>query len=144
MTLPIQKAGAIIIRKQEEKEIEVLLFYHHRQKDWTFPKGHQESGESLEECMHREVREETGLQIRILKELPPLTYTDANEHAVFVQMSLVTPLEKGASLHLEHDGDRLEWVPLSETVERLSYQNLKEYFKHVQRDVEGVLERDIN
>ena len=43
---------------------------------WTFPKGHTESGESIEETALREVKEETGIDhLRIVHPLPPTLHT---------------------------------------------------------------------
>lgn len=35
----------------------------HASGTWSFPGGHLELGESFEDCVHRELREETGLEI---------------------------------------------------------------------------------
>jgi 8-oxo-dGTP diphosphatase len=37
---------------------------------WQFPGGGLEFGESVEECLYREIKEETGLDVRIIKLLP--------------------------------------------------------------------------
>ena len=41
---------------------------------WEFPGGKVEIGESDEDCVKREVIEETGLEVTILGRLPELTY----------------------------------------------------------------------
>lgn len=51
-------AGAVIFHKNEK--IEYLLLKY-KAKHWDFPKGHIEKGESYEETIRREVKEETGL-----------------------------------------------------------------------------------
>ncbi len=40
-----------------------LLLVKHHQRGWELPQGRVEEGESLEEALHREVREETGVSI---------------------------------------------------------------------------------
>ena len=43
--------------------------------NYQFPGGHLEAGETIDECLKREIKEETGI---ILKESYPLTYTEFN------------------------------------------------------------------
>jgi 8-oxo-dGTP pyrophosphatase MutT (NUDIX family) len=41
---------------------EIILGYSH--KTYQFPGGHLEEGESLEECLLREIKEETGIELK--------------------------------------------------------------------------------
>jgi len=42
---------------------------------WEFPGGKLENGETLEDCLKREIKEELGLKITILERLPSNTHT---------------------------------------------------------------------
>jgi len=69
------KAGGVIVRKHKgEKEI---LLISDDKKSYSFPKGHIETDDSLEKEAIRECFEETGLETRIIKELPPLEYKNS-------------------------------------------------------------------
>jgi 8-oxo-dGTP diphosphatase len=68
----IRAAGGVVSRDGL-----VLLVHRPKYDDWTFPKGKAEGDESDEECAPREVREETGLECRLLDELPATEYTDS-------------------------------------------------------------------
>lgn len=46
--------------KQDDK----LLFVSHDGEHWTLPGGRPESGETLKDCLEREVYEETGLSVQ--------------------------------------------------------------------------------
>jgi 8-oxo-dGTP pyrophosphatase MutT (NUDIX family) len=46
----------------------VLLIFHPKHRKWLPPGGHLESNETPPECARREVLEETGLQIALVKE----------------------------------------------------------------------------
>lgn len=59
---------------------EITLGYSH--KTYQFPGGHLEEGETLEECLLREIEEETGIEIRDaeLKPFEKITYYSRNYH----------------------------------------------------------------
>ncbi len=54
--------GAVIINERRE----FLLIMHRHGNHWDFSKGHKEVGESSEETVLREVREETGLEVTLI------------------------------------------------------------------------------
>lgn len=49
---------------------------------WEFPGGKREPGESYKQCVIREVLEETGLHINVLKELLPVRHDYADRRVV--------------------------------------------------------------
>ena len=53
------RARAILINSNDE----VLMCYSNGLMHYEFPGGHLEEGESLEECLRREILEETGIEI---------------------------------------------------------------------------------
>ena len=59
---------------------EITLGYSHQ--TYQFPGGHLEEGESLEECLLREIEEETGIEIKDakLKPFEKITYYSKNYH----------------------------------------------------------------
>ncbi len=57
--------GAVIYQ-QFNGETRYLLIKNKRSAHWGFPKGHIEAGETKEDTAIREVREETGLKIKII------------------------------------------------------------------------------
>ena len=68
----IIKSGCVVLNDNDE----VLLVSAKGEKIWTFPKGHVEKDETLDQTALREVEEETGYQIKILKRLSDVTYTN--------------------------------------------------------------------
>jgi ADP-ribose pyrophosphatase YjhB (NUDIX family) len=62
---PIPAAGAIIIK--DNKVLLVKRKYDPQAGDWCLPAGFMENDESPIECCEREVKEETGLDIRVEK-----------------------------------------------------------------------------
>lgn len=59
-----KSCGAVIYRKNKG-EIEILLIQHKNGGHWAFPKGHVEKKETETETALREIREETGLKVKL-------------------------------------------------------------------------------
>ena len=59
------KAGCFLINIETKN---VALVYRIKQNDYSFPKGHKEDNETLEQCAIRETAEETRRVAEIVKE----------------------------------------------------------------------------
>jgi len=125
MSEKIQKAGAIVLSSNDKNKI--ALLYRGKQNDWSFPKGHVDAGEKAIETMVREIKEETGLTVSIIKALPDLEYAHSDGSLISTKMFLVKS-ENDSELKLESENDDMRWISKEEVVEKLSYENLKKYF----------------
>lgn len=68
----IMKAGCVVINDSRE----ILLVTTKEKKDWAFPKGHVEIGETIEQTAIREVKEETGYIVELIERRSDLTYSN--------------------------------------------------------------------
>ena len=80
----VEAAGAVVWRRVAHDREEVLLIHRPRYDDWSFPKGKLKPGEQAPAAAVREVREETGIEIRLGPPLPVVRYpiADGNEKVV--------------------------------------------------------------
>ena len=97
-------------------------------RTWVFPKGTPDVGESVEETALREVREETGLEVEIVRPIGQIEYWFAvpgeRVHKV-VQFFLMRALGGDVSRH-DHEYDEVRWVPVSEARRLLSYDTYRD------------------
>jgi 8-oxo-dGTP diphosphatase len=71
--MTIQAAGAILWREEKGKLL-VAVIHRSRHKDWSFPKGKVDPGETFPQAAVREILEETGLKIKLGVKLPTAEY----------------------------------------------------------------------
>ena len=72
--MTIYAAGAVLWR-EVSGQLLVAVIHRARYDDWSFPKGKQDPGECLPETAVREIREETGLKIKLGVRLKVVRYT---------------------------------------------------------------------
>ena len=124
MAVEIIAAGGIVI-DQGTGTPRVLLVHRPGYDDWSFPKGKLDPGETVEEAALREVKEETGLECRIIRKLATMRYAYRTRNE--------GPLRPKAVHYflMEHvrgdiqvpgdEVDRAEWFGLDEAARKLSY-----------------------
>lgn len=69
----VRAAGGIVTRTNGS-DLEVVVIHRPRRSDWSFPKGHLDPGETDLVAARREVGEETGLDVRPVRELGEVNY----------------------------------------------------------------------
>jgi 8-oxo-dGTP diphosphatase len=77
---------------------------------WSFPGGHVEGGESFEQALHRELREEVGIVPADYRPLAPIV--DPNVATTTYRMYSVTAWY-GEPEILDEEHSELRWFPLN-------------------------------
>ncbi len=135
-----QKAGCVLINPATGK---IGLIYRLKHDDYSFPKGHMEAGETIEQCAVRETEEETGRCCEIIRDitLPTLTYTSSKgKHIQAHYFLAVDTGESNRSIepHLVHT---LIWTPLDKVGTTLSHQNLITFWEQVLPVVQKIMNK---
>ena len=103
----------------------VVVVHRPRYDDWSLPKGKLDPGEGFQEAALREVREETGLHCRLVRELPGIQYRDSRGRAKLVRYWLME-IEDDPGFEPNDEVDELRRVPLGEALELLTYERDRE------------------
>lgn len=139
-------AGGIVFRRKGAR-VWIAMMQDPYEK-WTFPKGHVEQGEELEEAAARETLEELGLeQIRLLEELGKIDiwFRDRFQkkgkliHKDIHYFLFETPAN--ATLHPDPHEHALsaKWVPLGGVLRESSYPDmvviLRRALEHIKKAI---------
>jgi bis(5'-nucleosidyl)-tetraphosphatase len=84
MLKTVISCGAVVYKKEEEKTYILLVKQSGPIPGWGIPKGHMEPGETYIKTAIREVKEETGIDIKILTRLPHVILEKRNYKKVVV------------------------------------------------------------
>ncbi len=126
----ILKAGTILINKNK-----IGLIYRNTSKDYSFPKGHLESDESLKECAIRETNEETKREVKLLidEEIYIEDYLDSKGNKCRCHYYL--GMDAGKSNNDSLDTHDLVWVDFDKVEETLTYASLKRLWNNIKEKV---------
>jgi len=116
-----KSCGAIIFNEN----IEVLIVKH-TAGHWDFPKGHMEIGEDEYQTAIREVKEETNIDVELIKEYRYEVHYSPKEN---VDKTVVFFLAKNKSNELIKQDEEIQnigWFEYKEAVDVLTYDIAKE------------------
>lgn len=123
----ISSGGVVFRPAGAAREVALIRVARSDSRAWTLPKGWVEKGEDLEQTAVREVREETGLDAKILRKLGEITYefysrADRSRVHKTVHLFLLECLGGDTADH-DDEVEEVRWFPLSDAVQALTYKN---------------------
>jgi 8-oxo-dGTP diphosphatase len=129
----IYAAGAVCWREQD-KDLLVAVIHRGRYHDWTFPKGKVDKGETLAEAAVREVKEETGLSVKLGVPLETVSYPLDKTKTKIVHYWAArvseTALAK-SKFKPDEEVTEIVWLKAEDAFSRLSYQHDRDLLQEV-------------
>lgn len=123
-TVAAVSAGGVVARKVGDR-VQVALVGDSRRDAWYLPKGGLDKGETLEQAALREVTEETGLEVRMIRPIRAIEYwffvRGARVHKK-VHYFLMEPVG-GDFSRRDRENDRAGWFDLDDALTVMSYEN---------------------
>ena len=126
-------AGAICWR-ESGKDLLVAVIHRGRYQDWTFPKGKVDSGETLAEAAVREVREETGLKVKLGIPLSTVSYPIDKNKTKVVHYWASKVSDKALSkskFKPDEEVSEVLWLKADQAFAKLSYQHDRDLLDEV-------------
>ena len=136
----ISAGGVIYRRNRGVTEVALIRV----RKRWGLPKGHVEEGEAVQDTALREVREETGLEGKVVAKLGDITYWYTNRTKegetirIFkrVYFYLIRYVRGDVQRH-DKEVEEALWLPIADAVARLSYPTEKKMVRRAMAVLEG-------
>lgn len=124
-----KSCGCIILNNKK------VLLVHQNKGNWGFPKGHIEDNETEQETAIREVKEETNIDVQIKnnKRFSEQYITDKGTLKEVIYF-IAKPLS-GNIKPQEEEIKEIKWVNINEAFDIISYDNTKEMFKEVLKEM---------
>jgi 8-oxo-dGTP diphosphatase len=128
--MKIQFSAGGVVYKKENGETFILVSQHSQHHGWVFPKGlmgDHIKGEGKEETALREVKEEVGVEGKIVRALNPVTYWFVLEKEKVRKTVCYFIMEYVGGDIGKHDQEMeaVEWLPKGKVEERLTYKSDK-------------------
>jgi 8-oxo-dGTP diphosphatase len=114
----VRAAGGVVMRDGR-----VAVVHRPRYDDWSLPKGKLDAGETFEAAALREVWEETGLRVALVRELPSVRY-EVRERPKVVRYWLMS-VDEDPGFSPNDEVDELRWLSPDDVVALLTYDRDK-------------------
>ena len=117
-----KSCGALVFLREGDK-VDFLILKHRLGGHWSFPKGHVEQGESERQTALREIKEETGLDVRLMEGFrQKVSYSPRPGVSKDVVYFLASAPDSNTTMQ-EEEVREIRWIDESKCQEYLTYQN---------------------
>ncbi|MDP3769504.1 MAG: NUDIX domain-containing protein [Candidatus Sungbacteria bacterium] len=140
--MPVERSAGAVIYRETKQGREYLLLCHQPIANkrvlrpvvghWSFAKGHVEKGETTEQTVRREIKEETG--ITQLEFIPDFKETiryfvnyNGEKRLKFVAFFLVKTSQSNVTISFEHQG--FNWLDYERAYKTVTYSSDKKVLK---------------
>ncbi len=125
-----KSCGVIIVNEDK------VLLIKTTNNDWGFPKGHTENSESEIDTALREVKEETNLDVEIIKNKKYLISYNPKENVYKEVVYFIGIIKNHNEINLQPEEIlEYQWVPMAKVSDFLSFSNIKELYKEALQDI---------
>lgn len=114
-----------------------VLLIKQTQGHWGFPKGHVEKNETELETATREVKEETNLEVEIDANKRYTMEYETDKGTLKQVVLFVAKCTGGEIKAQECEVKEIKWLDFDEAVKTITYENTRELFKEILKDIKG-------
>ena len=133
-----EKAGCVLVNTQTKM---IGLIYRDIQDDYSYPKGHLEKGETLEECAVRETAEETKRDCKIVEDAGVNIETYTTPQGEECETHMFLAVDTGKSDNTSDEVHDLIWTAFEDVEQVLSYQTLKDTWNFFKEKIAKMLNK---
>jgi 8-oxo-dGTP pyrophosphatase MutT (NUDIX family) len=124
--------GAVVFHAADDG-VKYLMIKNRRSTHWGFPKGHVEAGEDAETTALREVREETGIEIKLL---PGFKETSIYDIQSWVQKKVIFFLAEALTTDTKRQQEEIDacyWLTFDEAMRNLHFEKDKRVMRNARQ-----------
>ena len=127
-----EKSCGCIVRNNRNE----ILLVHHNKGHWDFPKGHVEEGETEVQTAIREVKKETGVDVKVDERYRYTTVYSPKENVMKeVVYFLAININDNREAQLEEVSE-VEWFSFEDAINKITYDNSREILIQLKRNLE--------
>lgn len=112
-----------------------VLIIQQNEGHWGFPKGHVEEGETEVQTAVREIKEETNIDVKVDDKYRYVEVYSPKENVEKEVVFFVASKVGGNVVAQEEEVQNIEWLSITNAMERLTYESSKRVLRNVIKDL---------